>query len=92
MLAERVEVLRGPASVLYGSNAMGGVVNIVTRRQEEEGVNTGFQLGGGSYGTLQTEVSNRVKKGRFNSVEHALPRSRQLTPECWCSEAVRRPR
>lgn len=68
MLAERVEVLRGPASVLYGSNAMGGVVNIVTRRQQKEGVNTGIQLGGGSYGTLQTELSNRVKKGRFNSV------------------------
>ena len=34
MLAERVEVLRGPASVLYGSNAMGGVINIVTRKQE----------------------------------------------------------
>ena len=32
MMAERVEVLRGPASVLYGSNAMGGVINIVTRR------------------------------------------------------------
>ena len=30
LLAEKVEVLRGPASVLYGSNAMGGVVNIVT--------------------------------------------------------------
>lgn len=68
MLAERVEVLRGPASVLYGSNAMGGVVNIVTRKQQEDGVNTGVQLGAGSYGTLQTEVSNRVKKGRFSSV------------------------
>lgn len=31
-LAERVEVLRRPASVLYGSNAMGGVINIVTRK------------------------------------------------------------
>ena len=30
LLADRVEVLRGPASVLYGSNAMGGVINIVT--------------------------------------------------------------
>lgn len=35
MLAERVEVLRGPASVLYGSNAMGGVINIVTRQQKK---------------------------------------------------------
>ena len=31
LMAECVEVLRGPASVLYGSNAMGGVLNIVTR-------------------------------------------------------------
>ena len=32
MIAEKVEVVRGPASMLYGSNAMGGVVNIVTRK------------------------------------------------------------
>lgn len=38
MMAERVEVLRGPASVLYGSNAMGGVINIVTRKMQEDGV------------------------------------------------------
>lgn len=29
--ADRVEVIRGPASVLYGSDALGGVVNIVPR-------------------------------------------------------------
>ena len=68
MMAEKVEVLRGPASVLYGSNAMGGVINIVTRRQQEEGVKTNMQVGYGSYNTLQTEFSNRVKKGRFSSV------------------------
>lgn len=67
MLAERVEVLRGPASVLYGSNAMGGVVNIVTRKQQENGIKTTVNLGGGSYGTLQSEASNLIKKGRFNS-------------------------
>lgn len=39
-LAERVEVLRGPASVLYGSNAMGGVINIVTRKMQEDGMKT----------------------------------------------------
>ncbi len=68
MMTERVEVLRGPASVLYGSNAMGGVINIVTRKQEEEGINTNMQVGYGSYNTLQTEFSNRVKKGRFSSI------------------------
>lgn len=68
MMTERVEVLRGPASVLYGSNAMGGVINIVTRKQEEEGINTNMLVGYGSYNTLQTEFSNRVKKGRFSSI------------------------
>ncbi len=68
MLTERVEVLRGPASVLYGSNAMGGVINIVTRKMRDEGVNTGVNIGYGSYNTLQTEATNRVKAGRFTSV------------------------
>ena len=34
---ERVEVIRGPGSLLYGSNAMGGVVNIITRQHKQEG-------------------------------------------------------
>ena len=67
-MAERVEVLRGPASVLYGSNAMGGVINIVTRSMEEDGVKTGLNAGYGSYNTLQTELTNRIRKGRFSSV------------------------
>ena len=68
MLAERVEVLRGPASVLYGSNAMGGVINIVTRKMKEDGVRTHANVGYGSYNTLQSEVSNRIRKGRFTSI------------------------
>lgn len=67
-LAERVEVLRGPASVLYGSNAMGGVINIVTRKMQEDGVNTNLHAGYGSFNTLETELTNRVRKGRFSSV------------------------
>lgn len=65
---DRVEVLRGPASVLYGSNAMGGVVNIITRKMNEDGVNTNARLGYGSYNTLETELTNRVRKGRFSSM------------------------
>lgn len=67
-LAERVEVLRGPASVLYGSNAMGGVINIVTRKMQEDGVKTNLHTGYGSYNTLETELTNRIRKGRFSSV------------------------
>ena len=37
---ERVEVIRGPGSLLYGSNAMGGVVNIITRHHKQEGRRT----------------------------------------------------
>lgn len=67
MMAERVEVLRGPASVLYGSNAMGGVINIVTRKMQEDGIRTNINIGAGAYGSVQTEATNRIRKGRFSS-------------------------
>jgi len=73
LMAERVEVLRGPASVLYGSNAMGGVMNIVTRKGSvgRDYVTTNIQLGAGSYGTIQTEASNQVRSGKFSSTVSA---------------------
>ena len=73
LMAERVEVLRGPASVLYGSNAMGGVMNIVTRKGPvgRDFVTTDIQLGAGSYGTIQAEGSNQVRSGKFSSTVSA---------------------
>ena len=48
---ERIEVLKGPASSLYGAEAMGGVVNIITKHTT--GTPTGaLQVGGGSFDTL----------------------------------------
>ena len=67
LMADRVEVLRGPASVLYGSNAMGGVLNIVTRSMHGDGVRTNATVGAGSYGTVQAEASNQVRSGKFSS-------------------------
>ena len=68
LMAERVEMLRGPASVLYGSNAMGGVLNIVTRRPAgQNAVVTNVTVGAGSYGTVQTEASNQIRSGKFSS-------------------------
>lgn len=71
LMAERVEVLRGPASVLYGSNAMGGVMNIVTRAAQTDGIRTDVNVGAGSYGTVQAEASNQVRSGKFSSTVSA---------------------
>src|SRR5512139_416834 len=50
-LLERVEVVRGAQSALYGSNAMSGVVNFIPRKGEGTGL--GASLAGGSYDTLK---------------------------------------
>jgi vitamin B12 transporter len=53
---ERIEVLRGPASVLYGSDAITGVVQIVTRRGGE-GLRLSAAGEGGSFGSARWEAS-----------------------------------
>ena len=42
---ERIEVLRGPQSALYGSDAMAGVVSIISKKAERPYVNAGFEAG-----------------------------------------------
>ena len=64
---ERVEVIRGPGSLLYGSNAMGGVVNIITRRHKQEGRRTQARVMYGSYNTQKYMVNNGYNKGGFSS-------------------------
>lgn len=53
---ERVEVLKGPQSALYGSDAMGGVVNIITRKGSGP-AQFNVRTEGGSYGTAVTTGS-----------------------------------
>ena len=50
---ERVEVIRGPASMLYGSNAMGGVINIITHRTQQDGMLGDASISYGSYDAQQ---------------------------------------
>ncbi|WP_150285931.1 TonB-dependent receptor plug domain-containing protein [Rhabdaerophilum calidifontis] len=52
-LIERIEVLRGPQSALYGSDAIGGVVNIITKRGRGQ-PSFSFGVEAGSYGTVST--------------------------------------
>jgi len=65
--AQRVEVARGASSVLYGSNAMGGAINIITRKPTHDGNALDIKLMGGSYGTLRGNVSDNYKKGKFSA-------------------------
>lgn len=64
---ERVEVIRGPGSLLYGSNAMGGVVNIITRKHQQEGRRTQARVMYGSYNTQKYMINNGYNSGRFSS-------------------------
>jgi len=59
---ERIEVLRGPQSTLYGSQAIGGVVNIITKRAKEPFAYSAF-LEAGSFNTLRAGGSVSGKEG-----------------------------
>jgi iron complex outermembrane receptor protein len=63
---EKVEVIRGPASTLYGTNAMGGVINIITRQQNEDGFKANARVMYGSYNTQKYMVNGGFKKKGFN--------------------------
>lgn len=52
---ERIEVLRGAGSALYGSDAVGGVVNFITRRPEVSEIR--LRAAGGSFGTQEQRLS-----------------------------------
>ena len=58
---ERIEIIRGPASSLYGSDAMGGVINIITKKAVEK-VSAGI-----SYEYLANDPSNRVNNDAMNT-------------------------
>jgi len=52
---ERIEILRGPQSTLYGSDALAGVINILTRRGEGK-PSLSLEASGGAYGTARGSV------------------------------------
>lgn len=65
---ERVEVLRGSRSAIYGSDAIGGVIQIFTRRSAATGLQPRLQLSGGSQQTWQRSLglSGGDQATRFN--------------------------
>jgi len=63
---ERVEVIRGSGSVLYGSNAMGGVINLITKKQIQEGFHGNARLMLGSFNTQKYMTSGGYKKNKLS--------------------------
>lgn len=72
---DRVEVLRGPAAAVYGSDAIGGVVQIFTRRGEE-GFAPSIELGLGTHGTRKVAAS---LSGKGGAVDYSLGVSRETS-------------
>ncbi len=58
---ERIEVLKGSQSTLYGSSAVGGVISVYTGSRWDSGFNASLDLSGGSYGTFT--ASGQVSYG-----------------------------
>ena len=61
----RNEVLRGPQSAVYGSDATGGVINIITRKQTKPS-SLSATIEGGTYGTLDESATAGVRSGDFS--------------------------
>lgn len=64
---ERIEVIKGPSSLLYGSNAMGGSINLITKTQKKDGITGRARAMFGSFTTQKFSLSTGYKKGKFSA-------------------------
>lgn len=60
-----IEVIKGPASLYYGSNAMGGAINVITQLQENNGYEIDAKASAGSYATQDYGVTLGYKQNKF---------------------------
>lgn len=61
---ERIEILNGSAGALYGDQAVGGIINIITRSPTADSL--GLELGGGSYDGYRARASGGLSRGPVN--------------------------
>ena len=62
---ERIEILRGPQSTLWGADAVGGVINIVTKKGKGKPSHS-FTFEGGSYATFRESIHSSGALGKFD--------------------------
>jgi outer membrane receptor for ferrienterochelin and colicins len=67
-LIDRVEVVKGPASTLYGSEAIGGLINVITKTPMNAPL-VSLDIFGSSWGEVNTDLGIKFgKKNKFNSI------------------------
>ena len=62
---ERIEVVKGPSSSLYGSNALGGVINLISKKRIDDGPIINTSLKHASYNTTHSSLIYKYKEGAF---------------------------
>ena len=70
---EKIEIVKGPSSSLYGSNALGGVINIICKKQIDDGPIISASLKHASHNTTRSSLIYKYKKGSFhisNSIDY----------------------
>lgn len=63
---KEIEVIRGPASLLYGSNAMGGAINIITNHDHDDGYHAVLPIRYSSFNTSQAYLHQSYSKGNWD--------------------------
>lgn len=65
---DKIEVVRGPSGAMYGSDGMGGVINIITKKPDKEETVLGFHTGEAEWGEDLRYTTGKL--GRWNSSFH----------------------
>ena len=73
---EKIEIVRGPASFLYGTNATAGVINIISKRMTRDGFATKMSAG---YGTFESQKFSLTHGGKLGQFDYYLTASKRKT-------------
>jgi outer membrane receptor for ferrienterochelin and colicins len=70
-LIDRIEIVKGPASTLYGSEAIGGIINVITKNPDEAGTTT-VDMMTSSWKELQTDIGFNMRLNKKVSLLNGI--------------------